>query len=367
MLRTLGRVPIIVSNDFPPESGGIQRVMSHLASGIAARGRELIVVAPRLSGAREYDRSLAFRVLRYRTAGLKAARILSIVRTYLEALRAAGDRATIASIWWPAAIAVAVVPKAFRGRFVVLAHGSEIAPTRTGLRRAVMLFVYRRADVVLANSSFTRALLARVGVTANVRLVTLAVDGTPIVPSRDTAPTVISVGRLIERKGFDRTIEAVAELSPEFPDLRYLIVGAGPQRDALVALARKLGVAERVSFLGKVSDDELRAAYARAWCFALPTRLVVDDVEGFGLVFLEAAMAELPAIGGADSGAVDAIVEGETGYLVDGTDTHAIANALRGLLANPDAAAAMGKRARDRAMTFTWAKTVDEVLTALER
>ena len=360
-------MPIIVSNDFPPESGGIQRVMSHLASGIAARGRELLVVAPRIAGAREYDRSLPFRVLRYRTAGLKAARIVSIVQTYLGALRAARDRATIASIWWPAAIAVAVVPKILRGRFVVLAHGSEIAPTRTGLRRSVMLFVYRRADVILANSRFTKALLARVGVTANVRLVTLAVDGTPIVPARAAQPTVVSVGRLIARKGFDRTIEAIATLASDFPDLRYVIVGAGPQHGALVALARELGVAERVTFLGRVSDDELHAAYANAWCFALPTRLVVDDVEGFGLVFLEAAMAELPSIGGTDSGAVDAIVDGETGYLVDGTDSHAIANALRGLLSNPIAAAAMGRRARDRALTFTWDRTVDEVLAALER
>lgn len=360
-------MPIIVSNDFPPDAGGIQRVIANVALGIAARGRDVIVVAPRTHDGGRFDRTVPYRVARYATFANKLVGMLSIVPTYLRAVRSSRDKTTIVSIWWPVGVAVAIVPKALRGRFVVLAHGSEIAPTRTGPRRWIMRFVYRRADAVLANSSFTQALLARVGTVANVGRIAMAVDGTPIAPTRAVAPTIVSVGRLIERKGFDRTLDAIASLADEFPDLHYVVVGAGPQGDALEARARALGIAERVRFLGRVSDEELRAAYASAWIFALPTRLVVDDVEGFGLVYLEAAMAELPAIGGLGSGAVDAIVDGETGYLVDGTDVAAIAGALRRLLVDPDSAAAMGRRARARALTFTWDHTVDDVLAALER
>lgn len=365
--RSRDAVPIIVSNDFPPQSGGIQRVMSQIALGIAARARDVVVVAPKNVRSVAFDRSVPYRVVRYAVTGRRFVDVLAMIPTYLGALRSSRDKATIASIWWPSAVAVSLVPKALRGRLVVFAHGSEIAPGRTGIRRFVMRFVYRSADVVLANSTLTESLLAMVGTTSNVRRVSMAVDSRPIAPSPSPIPTILSVGRLIERKGFDRTIEALAILTSEFPQLRYVIVGAGPQEDALVALAHRFGVAERVLFRGQISDDELGNAYAEAWIFALPTRLVDDDVEGFGLVYLEAAMAHLPSIGGIGSGAVDAIVDGETGLLVDGNDARAIAAAVRRLLEDREVMSTMGRRAFERALTFTWDRTVTEVLAALSQ
>jgi phosphatidylinositol alpha-1,6-mannosyltransferase len=128
-------------------------------------------------------------------------------------------------------------------------------------------------------------------------------------------------------------------------------------------------VDRHVSFLGDISDDQLRDAYARAWCFALPTRRVgTGDVEGFGIVYLEAAMAELPSVGGLNSGAEDAIADGKSGLLVDGSDPAAIASAIGYLLSDPDRARALGRFGRSRALTeFSWRLGARKIMQSLGR
>src|SRR5581483_2014077 len=150
-------------------------------------------------------------------------------------------------------------------------------------------------------------------------------------------------------------IEALPMLRDRLGSVQLEIIGNGPDRERLEQLATQCGVAEHVRFRGAVSDEERDAAYARAWCFAMPTRTEGDDVEGFGIVYLEAAMARLPSIGGSGSGAEDAIADGVTGFVVDGNDRAAVANALLQLLSNPERARAMGEAGCRRALTeFTW-------------
>jgi glycosyltransferase involved in cell wall biosynthesis len=133
-----------------------------------------------------------------------------------------------------------------------------------------------------------------------------------------TAPIVVSIGRLVTRKGFDLVLRSVAELSARFPELQYVIGGDGPERERLAELARDLGVANRVHFLGAVDDLTKWAAYELADLFVMPNRsLDGTDWEGFGIVFAEAGLAGRAAIGGRSGGAVDAIVDGVTGLLVD--------------------------------------------------
>jgi phosphatidylinositol alpha-1,6-mannosyltransferase len=357
-------MPIIVTNNFPPRRGGIQIFMARLAECLHERGREVVVVGPLETGTERYDATVPYRVLRY-AARTRPVELLAMARTYVRALRVARERMTIASVWWPVAFSLAFIPRFLRGPLAILVHGTEVAPSRRGLRQRIMRAVFARADVILANSTFTQSLLERAGVGGNVRIIALGVDMAPVVPNRSLAATVLSVGRLVERKGFDRVIDALPALCAEFPTLRYEIVGDGPEREALQVRAARLGVAERVSFLGSVSEEELRAAYARAWCFALPVRAVGEDVEGFGIVYLEAAMASLPTIGGLASGAADAIADGDTGLLVDGTSVAAVTDAIGALLRDPVRSIEMGRRGLARARDFTWMRTTDEILAAL--
>jgi phosphatidylinositol alpha-1,6-mannosyltransferase len=168
------------------------------------------------------------------------------------------------------------------------------------------------------------------------------------------------VGRLVARKGVDRLIDAIALLRDRNVVLH--IVGSGPQYDALVRKAHEAGVSDRVRFAGAVDDATRDAAFAEAWCFAMPSRREGGDIEGFGIVYLEAAMAGLAAIGGRNCGAEDAIDDGVTGLLVDGTDTAAIANAIESLIVDPPRADAMGQAGRERALrSFTWRHNAEAI------
>lgn len=339
-------------------------MMSRIAQSLAETGRDVVVVGPRESGSEAYDASLPFPVIRYAVVR-RPFELLFVAYAYTRAFRAARERVTIASAWWPVATALLILPRPLRGRLAILVHGSEVLPRTGGLRRAVMRAVFRQADVIIANSRFTRGLLTRAGIGGDVHVVPLGVDMRPVAPARAANPTVLSVGRLVSRKGFDRVIDALPALCKEFPELRYEVVGSGPERTALEARAERLGVREHVAFLGNASEDELRSAYARAWCFALPVRNIDDDVEGFGIVYLEAAMASLPAIGGSESGASDAIVDGDTGLLVDGESVEEIAIAVGTLLRDRDRAEAMGARGLERARELTWMRTTENILAVL--
>ena len=355
---------IIVSNVYPPDRGGIQTMMAALAGIAAGMDGGVVVVAPDMPGSAIFDAAAPYRVIRYPDLR-KPANAIAIAIAFVRALGIARDRTTIGANWWPVGLALVLVPRFMRGKLAIFAHGSDVAPGKGGLRKAAMRFVYGRADAVLANSEFTKALLSRAGVVEGVSVVAPGVEVTPIEPARSREPTVLSVGRLVERKGFDRVIEALVGLSVRFPAIRYEIVGDGPYRSQLEALARRLGVAERVVFRGALSQAELREAYARAWCFALPVREVGTDVEGFGIVYLEAALARLPAIGGLHSGAADAIVDGVTGLLVDGNDADVVGAAIGSILANPRDAELMGARALERARGYTWQRAADLVGQAI--
>jgi phosphatidylinositol alpha-1,6-mannosyltransferase len=352
---------VFVTNDFPPERGGVQRFMSMLAQEFALHTRSVVVVAPRLAGSKAFDAHLPFRVARYPGTGRFLSFLGMTVCVFWTRLRAR-EPLTIASMWFPAGLAACFVPRGLRGRFAVLAHGTEIAPNRGGLRRRLMRYVFENADVIIANSNFTRALLVQAGVRGRISVVHPGVDGDPITPARSTEPTILSVGRLIARKGFDTMIIALPAILQKFPSARYEIVGSGPQRAELEALATRLNVRDRVFFLGSVSEAEMREAYARAWLFALPVRTIGNDVEGFGMVYLEAALADLPAIGGSNSGAQDAIVAGETGLLVDGNSCAEVSAAVTSLLADREGSEQMGVRARRRALQhFTWKRSAAEL------
>ena len=355
---------VLVTNDFPPQHGGIQRYMASVAETLRERGEAVVVVAPNVHGSRTCDAALPYAVRRYRGYGHRLRGFAGMLFSLIGASLAGRQALTIASIWFPSGFAAALLPARMRGRLTVLVHGTEVAPSASRLRLRLMLFVLRRADAVIANSRFTAGLVRQAGFGGNVSVVPCGVDAFDVVPAV-TAPTVLAVGRLIPRKGFDRLIEALPSVIAAVPNARLVIVGDGPQRAVLTALAQRLGVANRVDFRGAVDDDALRRAYAEASLFALPARRIGDDVEGFGIVYLEAAMAGLPSIGGRDSGAGDAIVDGETGFLVDGDDSAAIAQAAIRLLAEPALAAAMGRTGRERALTnFRWADSAATILAA---
>ncbi|TAM56153.1 glycosyltransferase family 1 protein [bacterium] len=357
-------MPVLLTADFPPSRGGIQRYMSALAQALHDDGHAVAVVAP---GERQThaDAGLSYPVLRYGepTRWSQPARMYD---TLVRAHRLISDGRTICSSWYPAGLAAAFYHRWTPARLAILAHGSEIAPGASPLRLALQRAVFARAGHRIANSRFTAGLLARAGIVHGVDVVACGVDAWSIARRPATEPTILSVGRLIARKGFDRVIAALPALKRRLPGVRYEIVGDGPQREELLALAERLGVREHVQLLGALDDAALHDAYGRAWCFALPARSEGNDVEGFGIVYLEAALAALPAIGGRGSGAEDALLDGVTGLLIDGNDVPALTRALTRLLIDRPWALSLGLTARRRALAcYTWSHTAKRLAALL--
>jgi len=168
---------------------------------------------------------------------------------------------------------------------------------------------------------------------------------------------IVCVGRLVHRKGQDRLIEALPQILQEVPNTVLLFVGEGPRRKALEVLINKYRVGESVRFVGRVQYADLPTYLRLGDIFAMPSRsrFFGLEVEGLGIVYLEASSTGLPVIGGASGGAPDAVLDGETGLVVDGTNPSAIAHAAITLLNNPDRSAAMGRRGREWAVeNWSW-------------
>jgi phosphatidylinositol alpha-1,6-mannosyltransferase len=359
-------MPILLTFDYPPARGGIQKYAERLANELAALNFRTVVIAPTSPGSATYDAAERSSIRRF-SAGRGPLRVLAAALYFLRWHRAAGDGHTIALSWLPAA-AAAIFPRRLRGELTIVVHGTELDVAPGSARDRLMRFVFSRADHVVANSHFVAERARRLGLAQTIDIAWPGVDQRECERFPAATPTIVFVGRLIARKGIDRLIAAISLLGRR--DIELHVIGDGPQRAALEALAAELKVADQVRFCGQVDDRARDRALAQAWCFAMPARNEGGDVEGFGIVYLEAAMAGLPSIGGRGNGADDAIVDGETGFLVDGGDARAIADAVALLIDDPQRAAAMGRAARERAQrTFSWRATAQSVLRsmALER
>lgn len=253
-------------------------------------------------------------------------------------------------------------------KVVMYTHGEEVVQTAYNRLARLRGPALRASDVVLTVSSFTRdRLISDFGVAAErIRLVTPGVDLARFIPGEVSEPFILSVGRLIERKGFDRLIEGFAQIAADFPVYRLKIAGSGPMGDALMAKANDLKIADRIDFVGGLGDQELTRLYRTCSIFAMPNRTLADgDTEGFGLIFLEANACGKPVIGGRAGGATDAIIDDETGLLVDGDDAASIAAAIRRLLTDDALRDRLAKGGLLRARAQGWERSAQVFLEAV--
>lgn len=227
------------------------------------------------------------------------------------------------------------------------------------------VFAAARADVVIAISSYTASLLAAAGASpANLRLIPPGVDlpGDPHARPAER-PTVLTIAQLKHSyKGHDVLIRALAGVRARVPDVEWVVIGEGPLRAGLEALARMSGLGGTARFLGAVSDQERDAWLRRAHVFAMPSRL---PGEGFGIVYLEASAYGKPVVAGNVAGPLDAVADGVSGLAVDPTDADAVAEALTRLLLDRDLAERLGRGGAARARDFAWPLIARRVEAAL--
>jgi phosphatidylinositol alpha-1,6-mannosyltransferase len=251
--------------------------------------------------------------------------------------------------------------------YLCWAHGEDITTAHQSRELTwLMTRVYRDAAANIANSQSTARMLVDLGMPSDrVHVIYPGVDVQRFQPHLDATDLraqfasdgriiLLSVGRLQRRKGHDLAIEAVSRLRETVP-LRYLIVGDGAERRHLERLVAEHRLQDHVCFLGEVPAPDLPHYYAACDIFLLPNRIDEGDVEGFGIVFLEAAATGRPAIGGRSGGVPEAVLDGETGRLVSGTEAGELAATIQGLASSPETRHAMGTAGRERVCrSFTW-------------
>ena len=352
----MGRT-LLVTNDFPPRPGGIQQFVHNLA--VRQPAGSLVVYASTWKGAAKFDAEQPFEVVRESTAVLLPTP--AVARRAAALAREHGcDR-----VWFGAAAPLGLLADGLRRhagvtRAVALTHGHEIGWAALPGARQLLRRIARGNDVVTYLGEYQRARLDRAlhGLTDLQRLAP-GVDVEAFHPGVDGSavrarygltdrPVIVCVSRLVPRKGQDMLIRALPAVRRRVPGAALLLVSGGPYRPQLERLAREQGVESDVVFTGSVPWAELPRHYAAGDVYAMPcrTRAAGLDVEGLGIVYLEASASGLPVVGGDSGGAPDAVREGETGYVVGGRDVAALSGRLIELLTDGSRAKAMGEAGR---------------------
>lgn len=310
----------------------------------------VVVYASDYEGSREFDAQQPFPVVRHRSVTGRRSGLLIPTpharRRVVAALRAHDCTA----VWFGASAPLGLLARALRQagaeQIVATTHGHEVGWAMLPGARQALRRIGERCDIVTYLGDYTLRRLTRAfGPRADLRRLTPGVDAATFHPAVSGStirvrygladrPVIVCISRLVPRKGQDKLIEALPEVRRRVPGAALLIVGRGKYHDELLALAQRHGVAEHVVLTGGVPYEELPAHYAAGDVFAMPcrTRRLGMDVEGLGIVFLEASATALPVLAGDSGGAPDAVRVGETGFVVDGRNVEAITARLAQLL-----------------------------------
>jgi len=347
----------VVTNDYPPRQGGIQTYIHALVS--RQPSDSVVVFAPAWDGAADFDATQAFPIIRHRTSLILPTPEIRRQVTTLARERGC-DRA-----WFGAAAPLALLAPALRnsgvGRIGASTHGHETGWVRLPGARQVLHRLATRVDVVTYITEFTRSVLEPfLSDVTTLRHLPPGVDVDAFHPTVDGRPVrrrlgldaatqvVTCVSRLVRRKGQDMLIRAWPRVRARFPEAALLLVGDGPDRQRLEALVKRVA-ASGVHFIGGVGGPELPAYYAACDVFAMPcrTRRGGLDVEGLGMVYLEAAACGRPVVAGTSGGAPEAVRDGMTGLVVgDPRSPASVAASIIELLDDRDRATAMGLAGR---------------------
>src|SRR6476620_5721433 len=351
---------LLVTNDFPPRRGGIQSYLQNLADHLVAAGTHtLTVYAPKWKGAEEFDRAAAYEVVRHPgTLMLPVPPVAGRMRQLIE-------RHDADTVWFGAAAPLALMAPLAReagaGRVLASTHGHEVGWSMLPVARTALRRIGTGTDVVTYVSDYTRGRFASAfGPHAALEHLPPGVDTDQFAPDEvaraelraryrlGQRPVVVCLSRLVPRKGQDMLIRAMPAIRQRVPGAALVIVGGGPYLTSLRRLAHNFGVAEHVVFTEGVPGEELPAHHALADVFAMPcrTRGAGLDVEGLGIVFLEASSTGVPVVAGASGGAPATVRDGVTGRVVNGRDVDEIGTAIADILADPERAAEMGAAGR---------------------
>lgn len=347
---------LLVTNDLGPRAGGIETFILGLLDQLD--GSLVVIYTASQDGSAEFDQRLAAKtgvtIIRDRTS------ILLPTPWVNRRVREVMKRYQSETIWFGATMPLAwmsgLLKRGGAKRVVGITHGHEVWWSKLPIFRHIFHRSTRHMDVLTYLGEFTRSAMAP-AVHRNCQLVQIA----PGIPLEHFTPgekseellrslelqghkVLISVGRLVHRKGQDKLLEALPAIIKNCPDVVLVYVGVGPRKAKLDELVRKDHLENYVRFVGRVNYSDLPKYFRLGDLFVMPSRsrLAGLEVEGLGIVYLEASACGIPVIAGKSGGAPDAVLEGVTGYVVDGTNIDEIARVINDALSDPTKLREMG-------------------------
>lgn len=351
----------------------------------------IVVLTKQVDGSDMFDRAAGYPIHRIPLIangpkGFEWAGITwSLIKTGMALARQYRIEQIECARFLPEGVAGYLLARLLRKKLVVNYHAEEVCVLRNyKVERFLLRRIIRAASLNLPVSSFIASQIREVaGMDIRMEIIPPGFNSAAIVRSDKDAteriraqiggqPILLTVARLQKRKGQDNVIRALPELLRVFPNARYVVIGSDQggtanYRQELELLVRQIGVSDHVVFITDARQNELANYYAASDLFLMPNRLEPPgDIEGFGIVFLEAGYFKKPTIGGNSGGVVDAVQDGKTGFLVDGTDPHDIAQKSIAILSNPTLSNTMGEQGRAFALSLSHARVFERYQRALD-
>lgn len=360
----------ILTHDYPPMGGGISHYALGLKKAFDAMGIKCRVLFFPIGSS---SRATEEHVTTVPIAG--ASNLLRILKCCIALLRyrrlIRQSELVIVLTWSPVGVAYWLLPSAFKPAAVLMAHGNDILePGRSVFYRKLMKRVFNAYPVVCTNSSYT-ADLCRLFTGRSASAIGGGLDDrfihSPLEKNKVKGKTftLLSVGHLVERKGFDTVIRSLADIGPELADWRYIIIGEGPCRLELEHLVSKEGLNQHIHLLGSVSLNVLMGWYRSADIFIMVSRFIEHkgDVEGLGLVYMEAGAFGLPVIAGDSGGVGDVVKNHVNGLLVEPGSVDSVSCAILRLYREPELRERLGSEGRGLAeKKWRWKHTAEKLL-----
>lgn len=346
---------VILTLDFKPDTGGVQEYLFQLAQKWGEQNRVTVVtpVLGALSGKTFFER-----VQLAQLSPLAIWRMLrNLAPTHVLVGHAHPKLLAGARLW---------------GSYAVLVHGNDFLAAQNRWHRPFFNDLLKQGQPIVANSRATAVALQKI-ISRTATVIYPGTDPVRFSPTHRTAegsmPTLLTLGRLVPRKGIDTLLQALPRILQETA-VTYQIGGSGPDRERLEKMTRDLGVEHAVRFLGRVPEDVLPQIYANADLFVMPNREIQDagSLEGFGIVFLEANASGVPVVAGKSGGAVEAVQDGKTGLLVAPDSVEALATAVLTLLKDEQKRRQMGQAGRHWVETeMNWERTAQQFMALLDK
>lgn len=382
MEKTFDKKCLLITTDFPPDFGGVANYWANLSTEIAQKVGEsnYFVLAPENEKSDLFDVQQNYIIFRKKLLGGFWPKWRPIIFHALKIIKQKKINHVFVTQILPVGTIALILMVFCKITYSVSVHGLDLAWTQKSTRKKFLTkLILKYASQIIVNSKFTLEKIKNI----DFNLLTKAVIIYPCPNYQQTEnincqeflqknewqnkKIILSVGRLVERKGFDLMIKAMPKVLAEVPDAIYLIYGKGQDENRLRDLINKNSLQDKVFLITDENKEVISNYFANCQIFVMPCReLKNGDVEGFGIVYLEANLFGKPTIAGNSGGASEAVIDGQTGLVISPNDENALAEKVIFLLQNADLAKKMGEAGRQRVLQeFTWGGQAEKIRKSL--